>query len=36
VRHPSFGCGLVTALPAAQRMEVAFQDGKRLLVHDRG
>jgi hypothetical protein len=36
VRHPSFGCGVVTALLGAQKMEVAFRDGRRLLVHDRG
>jgi hypothetical protein len=36
VRHPTFGVGLVTALPAAQKMEVAFADGRKLLMHDRG
>jgi hypothetical protein len=35
VRHPSFGCGLVVSLPSAQKMEVAFREGKKLLVHDR-
>jgi hypothetical protein len=35
VRHPQFGCGLVIALPATQRMEVAFLVGRKLLVHDR-
>lgn len=35
VRHPQFGCGLVVALPALQRMEVAFLAGRKLLVHDR-
>jgi hypothetical protein len=35
VRHPQFGCGLVVALPALQRMEVAFIAGRKLLVHDR-
>lgn len=36
VRHPSFGVGLVVGLPATQRMEVAFRDGRKLLVHRRG
>jgi hypothetical protein len=36
VRHPQFGVGLVIALPALQKMEVAFKDGRKLLVHDRG
>ena len=36
VRHPSFGVGLVVALPDLQRMEVAFRDGRKLLVHRRG
>jgi hypothetical protein len=35
VRHPSFGVGKVTALPAPQKMEVAFSDGRKLLMHDR-
>jgi hypothetical protein len=35
VRHPSFGVGLVIALPAAQKMEVAFRAGRKLLVHER-
>jgi len=36
IRHPSFGLGLVVALPAPQRMEVAFRDGRKFLVHGRG
>jgi hypothetical protein len=37
VTHPSFGAGVVIALPAAQKMEVAFRGGgRKLLVHDRG
>ena len=36
VRHPQFGSGLVVGLPAAQRMEVAFPDGRKVLVHQRG
>jgi hypothetical protein len=36
VRHPQFGAGLVVGLPAAQRMEVAFPDGRKVLVHQRG
>jgi hypothetical protein len=36
VRHPSFGVGLVVALPAAQKVEVAFRSGRKLLVHQRG
>jgi hypothetical protein len=35
IRHPSFGLGVVVALPAPQRMEVAFRDGRKFLVHDR-
>ena len=35
VRHPTFGLGLVTSLPAAQKMEVHFEAGVRVLVHDR-
>jgi hypothetical protein len=35
VRHPSFGVGLVVALPAPQRVEVAFRGGRKLLLHDR-
>ena len=36
VEHPSFGRGLVTRLPAAQKMECHFPDGPKLLLHDRG
>jgi hypothetical protein len=36
VKHPSFGVGLVTALPAAQKVEIAFPSGRKLLLHDRG
>jgi hypothetical protein len=35
VRHPTFGVGIVTAHPAPQKMEVAFREGSRLLLHDR-
>ena len=35
IRHPSFGLGIVVGLPAPQRMEVAFRDGRKFLVHDR-
>jgi hypothetical protein len=35
IRHPSFGLGVVVGLPAPQRMEVAFRDGRKFLVHDR-
>jgi hypothetical protein len=35
VRHPTFGVGLVVALPAAQKVEVAFRAGRKLLVHAR-
>jgi hypothetical protein len=35
IRHPSFGLGVVVALPAPQRMEVAFRSGRKFLVHDR-
>ena len=36
VRHPSFGVGIVVALPGAQKMEIAFEVGTKLLAHDRG
>lgn len=35
VRHPTFGVGIVVAHPAPQKMEVAFREGPRLLLHDR-
>lgn len=35
VRHPSFGVGLVTALPGSQKMEIYFASGSKLLAHDR-
>ena len=35
VTHPSFGTGVVTALPGAQKMEVTFEVGSKLLAHDR-
>jgi hypothetical protein len=35
VRHPTFGVGLVTT-PAAQKVEIAFLTGRKLLVHRRG
>jgi len=35
VRHPTFGVGLVFALPAAQKVEIAFLSGRKLLVHAR-
>lgn len=35
VRHPTFGVGIVTGLPAAQKMDVAFRSGHKLLVHQR-
>jgi hypothetical protein len=36
VRHPTFGVGLVAALPATQKIEVAFRGGRKLLIHRRG
>ena len=36
VRHPSFGLGLVAALPAAGKVELAFRSGRKLLVHRLG
>lgn len=36
LRHPSFGVGVVTGAPAAQRIEVAFASDRKALVHDRG
>ncbi len=35
VRHPSFGVGVVVLLPGPQKMEVAFQEGQKLLAHGR-
>jgi hypothetical protein len=35
VRHPNFGTGLVLALPAKQKVEIAFPSGSKLLMHDR-
>lgn len=35
VRHPAFGVGMVVGVPAAQKMEVAFHTGRKLLVHQR-
>jgi hypothetical protein len=37
VRHPTFGVGVVTALPGPQKVELSFRDGsKKVLLHDRG
>jgi hypothetical protein len=37
IAHPSFGVGVVTSLPGAQKVEVTFRGGARkLLLHDRG
>ena len=37
VRHPSFDLGVVTAMPAPQKLEITFRDGtKKILLHDRG
>jgi len=37
VRHPTFEIGVVTALPAPQKVEVTFRGGdKKILLHDRG
>ena len=35
VRHPTFGLGIVADTPSAQKMDVRFDSGPRLLVHDR-
>jgi hypothetical protein len=35
VKHPTFGVGLVIAVPGAQKAEVAFSGGRKLLVHGR-
>ncbi|HEY3358882.1 MAG TPA: hypothetical protein VGQ83_36875 [Polyangia bacterium] len=34
IRHPTFGVGLVVALPAPQKMEVQFRTSRKVLVHD--
>src|SRR5262249_40502220 len=36
VQHPSFGLGVVVSLPAAQKVEIDFRGGRKLLLHDRG
>jgi hypothetical protein len=36
VEHPSFGLGVVIGLPGAQKIEVLFSSGAKLLLHDRG
>lgn len=36
VRHPSFDVGVVTATPAPQKVEIAFREGRKILLHDRG
>jgi hypothetical protein len=36
IEHPSFGLGVVTGLPGAQKIEVLFSSGVKLLLHDRG
>ncbi len=35
VRHPSFGLGIVATLAGPQRIDVRFQSGPKVLVHDR-
>ena len=35
MRHPNFEVGVVTAAPAAQKIEVTFRAGKKILLHDR-
>ena len=35
IRHPTFGCGIVVALPHPQKVEVQFESGVKLLLHDR-
>jgi len=34
--HPSFGRGLVVALPGPQKIEVQFAGERKLLLHDKG
>ena len=36
VKHPTFGLGVVVSLPSAQKAEVDFRAGRKLLLHDRG
>jgi hypothetical protein len=36
LKHPTFGVGLVVALPGPQKIEVAFSDQRKVLVHQRG
>lgn len=33
IRHPTFGLGLVTALKDVNKIEVAFADGSKTLIH---
>ncbi len=35
IRHPTFGPGIVIALPKPQKVEVQFESGTKLLLHDR-
>lgn len=36
VQHPKFGEGVVEMLPGDGKMNVFFEDGRRVLAHDRG
>ena len=36
IRHPTFDVGVVTAVPAPQKVEISFREGKKMLLHDRG
>lgn len=36
VDHPTFGLGLVTAVKGADKVEILFRDGPKVLVHGKG
>ncbi len=36
VEHPKFGIGIVTAIVDVQKVRVAFEDGERILICNRG
>ena len=36
IEHPKFGIGLVQSTPKINKMEVIFEDGPKLLIHNMG
>ena len=35
MQHPSFGCGVTTAITGGTKIEVLFESGPKILVHGR-